>query len=104
MRFLMTYANDPSTPTTPEKMAEIGRFTQEMSKSGMLVMTGGLVRPNPGTKVRYTAGKFSVTDGPYAETKELIDGFVVMYDLLHDDSHLQERLVPRASQSVASPD
>jgi len=78
MRFLMTYANAPGTPTTPEQMAEIGRFTQEMAQSGVLVMTGGLVRPNQGTKVRLAAGKFSVTDGPYAETKELIDGFAVI--------------------------
>ena len=63
---------------TPEQMAEIGRFAREMTEAGVLVMTGGLVRPNQGTKVRLAAGKFSVTDGPYAETKELIDGFAVI--------------------------
>jgi hypothetical protein len=63
---------------TPEQMAEIGKFTQEMIQSGVVVMTGGLVRPSKGTKVRYSQGKFSVTDGPFAETKELIDGFALI--------------------------
>lgn len=78
MRFLMTYTQAPNVTTTPEQMAEIGRFTEENMKSGVVVMTGGLVRPSQGTKVNLAAGKFSVTDGPFAETKELIDGFAVI--------------------------
>ena len=41
-------------------------------------MTGGLQRPTKGTQIRFSSGKFSVTDGPYAETKELIDGFALV--------------------------
>lgn len=78
MRFLMTYTQDPNVVTTPEQMAAIGKFTQEMVESGVVVMTGGLVRPTKGTKVKYSGGKFSVTDGPFAETKELIDGFALI--------------------------
>src|SRR3954469_8654728 len=74
MKFLMTYQGDPSVPTTPEKMAAIGKFGQEMAAKGVLLMTGGLVRPNTGTKLKYTAGKHTVLDGPFPETKELIDG------------------------------
>jgi hypothetical protein len=78
MKFLMTYTGDPSVPPTPEHLAEIGKFSEEMAKSGVLIMTGGLVRPSKGTKLRYSAGKFTVTDGPFAETKELIDGFALI--------------------------
>jgi hypothetical protein len=78
MKFLMTYASDPSIPPTPDHMEQIAKFSEEMAKSGVLIMTGGLVRPTQGTKVRYSAGKFSVTDGPFAETKELIDGFALV--------------------------
>jgi hypothetical protein len=59
-------------------MAAIGKFSQEMIKSGVVLMTGGLVRPTKGTQVRLEAGKFTVTDGPFAETKELIDGFALI--------------------------
>jgi hypothetical protein len=79
MKFLLTYENDPNTPPpSPEKMAAIGKFSAEMAKSGALLMTGGLVRPTKGTQLRLAGGKFSVTDGPFAETKELIDGFALV--------------------------
>lgn len=79
MKFLMTYAAaSRSAPPTKEHMEAIGKFTSEMVKSGVVLMTGGLVRPTKGTKVKFESGKFSVTDGPYAETKELIDGFALI--------------------------
>lgn len=79
MKFLMTFAADPAAPPpTPEQMAEIGRLTEEMVKSGKLVLTGGIVRPTTGKKVAMTGGKVVVTDGPFPETKELIDGFVIL--------------------------
>jgi hypothetical protein len=79
MKFLMTYEQSPNQPPpTPEKMAAIGAHAQKMLASGKLVMTGGLVRPSAGIKIRCEGGKVSVTDGPYAETKELIDGFALV--------------------------
>ena len=79
MKFLMTYASDPKQgPPTPEQMAAIGKFSQEMLKSGVVLMTGGLVRPSTGTRVRMSSGKFSVTDAPLPESKELIDGFALI--------------------------
>jgi hypothetical protein len=78
MKYLMTYAANDKAPPTPEKMAAIAKYGQEMTQAGVLLMTGGLVRPSSGTRVTLSAGKFSVTDGPYAETKELIDGFALI--------------------------
>src|ERR1700722_1765211 len=78
MKFLMTYASARKAPPTPEHMAAIAKFTEEMTKSGVLLMTGGLQRPTKGTQLRLSDGKFSVTDGPFAETKELIDGFALV--------------------------
>jgi hypothetical protein len=79
MKFLMTYASNPnSAPPTPSQLAELGKFTQEMVQSGVVLMTGGLVRPTKGTQVRLEAGKFTVLDGPFPETKELIDGFALI--------------------------
>jgi len=79
MRFLMTYQQDPNVaPPTPQQMAAIGAYTKKNIEAGVVVMTGGLVRPDHGTKVKSERGKFSVTDGPFAETKELIDGFAVI--------------------------
>jgi|SRR5450755_4855814 hypothetical protein len=78
MKFLMTYAATAKAPPTPQHMAAIGKFSQEMSAAGVLLMTGGLVRPTKGTQVKMSDGKYTVTDGPFAETKELIDGFALI--------------------------
>jgi len=49
-----------------------------MSAAGVLVMTGGLQRASRSTRVRMAAGNFTATDGPFAETKEVIDGFALV--------------------------
>ena len=79
MKFLMTYQQRPDAPPpTAEKMAAIGAYTQKNIKAGIVVMTGGLVRPTRGIQIKCDAGKVTVTDGPFAETKELIDGFALV--------------------------
>ncbi len=79
MKFLMTYAQNPSNPPpTPAKMAEIGAYAEKNLKSGVVLMTGGLVRPSRGIHLLCEGGKTSVTDGPFAETKELIAGYTII--------------------------
>jgi hypothetical protein len=78
MKFLATYASSQKAPPTPEQMAALGKFAEEMTKAGVLLMTGGLQRPTKGTQLRFSGGKFSVVDGPFPETKELIDGFALL--------------------------
>jgi hypothetical protein len=79
MKFLMITRSVPGAPPpSPDQMAELGRFTEEMVKSGVVLLTGGMIRPSTGIQIRNAGGKISVTDGPYAETKELIDGFAIV--------------------------
>ena len=79
MKFLLTYQQRPDLPPpTQEKMAAIGAFTVKNIQAGIVKMTGGLVRPTKGIQLSCEAGKVTVTDGPFAETKELIDGFALV--------------------------
>jgi len=79
VKFLMTYAQSPNArPPTPEQLARLGAYTEKNVKSGTVLMTGGLVRPSRGIQLRCEGGKVSVTDGPFAETKEVIDGFALV--------------------------
>ncbi|RYZ05234.1 MAG: hypothetical protein EOO73_20660 [Myxococcales bacterium] len=78
MKFLMTYQGATTAPPSPETLAALGKYTQEMLAKGVVLMTGGLVRPDHGTKLKQVGGDFSVTDGPFPETKELIDGFALV--------------------------
>jgi hypothetical protein len=79
MRYLMTYTGDDTSPPSPEKMAALGAYTQEMIASGVVVDTGGILPPSMGgARVAQTSGKFAVTDGPFPETKELIVGYAIV--------------------------
>ena len=74
MQFLMT----PTAADPPdEKMfAEMGRFVEELTRSGALLATGGL--DPAGTRVTSAGGKVTVTDGPFAEAKETILSFALI--------------------------
>jgi hypothetical protein len=66
----------PDDPTlVPRMMA----FHDEMAKAGVLLDGAGLQPSSQGFRVHYDAtGKVSVTDGPFAETKELIAGYTLI--------------------------
>jgi hypothetical protein len=62
----------------PEFMAEMGKLSEEMAKAGILVLTGGLQPSSTGTRITYSGGKRTITDGPFSETKELVGGFAII--------------------------
>ena len=81
MRFLMYTIGDDSVPIPPpstKEMAEMGKFMEEATKAGVLLATGAMTPSAQGTTVRFYDGKFTVTDGPYAEAKELIGGWALV--------------------------
>jgi hypothetical protein len=59
-------------------MEEMGKLIQEMTESGTLIATDGLQPSSKGTRVGISGGKFTVIDGPFAETKELIAGYAIV--------------------------
>jgi hypothetical protein len=67
---------EAAVPPTPELFAEMGKFIGEAVQAGVLITTGTLKRK--GTRLRMSGGKFTVTDGPYIELKELLGGFAVI--------------------------
>lgn len=67
---------DEAKPPTPEMMEEMGKFIGEAMQAGVLVATGAL-QPT-GTRLKLENGKFTVTDGPFIELKELLAGWAVI--------------------------
>ncbi|HEX3464634.1 MAG TPA: YciI family protein [Candidatus Elarobacter sp.] len=61
-------------PTT-EELTAMGRFNEELVKAGMMLAGDGLKPSSKGARIRYSAGKPTVTDGPFTEAKELVAGF-----------------------------
>jgi hypothetical protein len=58
-----------------ELLADMGKFNEELVKVGVMLAGEGLHPSSKGARVRFSGDKRIVTDGPFAETKELIAGF-----------------------------
>jgi hypothetical protein len=74
MRFLMT--TTAGEAPDEQMMTEMGRFVEELSRAGVLLSTGGL--DPAGSHVTAKDGKVTVTDGPFAESKEAIISFALI--------------------------
>jgi len=60
---------------TQQQLSEMGKFTEELVKAGVLLAAEGLQASSKGKRVRFSGTKRTVVDGPFTETKELIAGF-----------------------------
>jgi hypothetical protein len=79
MRFLSIYrARERNTPPTPEEMASMGKLIEDWMKSGKLLATEGCMPSALGARVRVDSGKYSVSDGPFTEAKEIVGGFAIL--------------------------
>ncbi len=56
-------------------LTEMGKFNEQLVKSGVLLAAEGLQASAKGVRVQFGGGKSTVIDGPFTETKELIAGF-----------------------------
>jgi hypothetical protein len=59
----------------PQLMAEMGKYNEELIKAGIVLAMDGLHPSSKGARVKFSGKSRTVTDGPFAETKELIAGF-----------------------------
>ena len=82
MRYMMmikaTKNSEAGMPPSQELMAGMAKLTEEMMKAGVLLASDGLEPSSKGTRIRYSGGKRTVIDGPFAETKELIGGYAIL--------------------------
>jgi hypothetical protein len=79
MRFmiLVKASKESEAGIMPSKqmLTEMGKFNEELAKAGVMLAGEGLYPSSKGVRVRFNGAKRIVTDGPFAETKELIAGF-----------------------------
>lgn len=90
MRFMAmikaTKDYEAGRPPKPELMAAMGKLSADERKTGRFEMGGGLLPSAQGHKLTMTAGKISVTDGPFTETKEVIGGFAILNYASHEEA------------------
>jgi hypothetical protein len=79
MRFMVIVkgCNDPEAgkPPSKELLAAMGKYNEELTQAGVLLALEGLAPISKGARVKFSGKQRTVTDGPFAESKELIGGF-----------------------------
>jgi hypothetical protein len=68
----------PGTLPEAEAMGPMMRYNEELQKAGILVAAEGLHPPSMGARVSFATGLPVVTDGPFAEVKEVLGGFWII--------------------------
>ena len=77
MRFMMILYDAPPSPSA-EALAKAMEYNKSLQKAGVLLAIHGLSDPSTAARISYSDGKAMVTDGPYAEAKEVIAGYWII--------------------------
>jgi hypothetical protein len=101
MEFLLLFTAPTGSPEpTPVGMAEMGRFSAELARQGKLRRGAPLASPSSSAWVRVRDGRVTVSDGPFAETKELVGGFWVIEAASREEALDIASRTPHASHAV----
>jgi hypothetical protein len=75
MLFMIPNITDEEWMPSAEAVGAMTRYNDELAKAGILLSLDGLQPPSKGARLRFEGGKPSVTDGPFAEAKEVVGGY-----------------------------
>jgi hypothetical protein len=82
MRFMIIVKASPASEagTLPEErlIATMADYHEQLARAGVLLDANGLQPSSRGWRVRWSGGRQSVVDGPFAETQELIAGYTLI--------------------------
>jgi hypothetical protein len=107
MRFMMMIKTDEQseagTMPDPKVFEAMGQFNQALIDSGALLAAEGLAPTSKGAKVKFGGGKPTVTDGPFAEAKELIAGYWLIRANSKDEAVEWAKRCFRTVDEIAGP-
>ena len=82
MRFILmgmaTKESEAAPPPKPEAFAAMQEYNEDLAKRGILLAAEGLAPTSKGARVKFNDGERIVTDGPFAEAKEVVAGFSII--------------------------
>jgi hypothetical protein len=78
MQYMVSVMGDKTGGTSPEEMAAIDVFNDQLRADGHWVFAGGLAAPGTATVVDNRHGEAIMTDGPFLESKEHLVGFWII--------------------------
>jgi hypothetical protein len=98
MRFMLMVkaSKESEAGVLPDEKAlgDMAKFNEEMVKAGVMLAGDGLQASSKGARVRFAGGKPTVTDGPFAETKDLVAGYWIIQAKSKDEAVAWARRVP----------
>jgi len=103
MRFMMLMIPNidvDSYGPTPEAVAAMTKYNQELTKAGVLLSLDGLHGPNEAARITFGGAAPSVTDGPFTEAKEFIGGFWMIQAKSREEAIEWARRCPAAAGDV----
>ena len=84
----------------PERVAAMMEYNESLEKAGVLRALEGLHPPSMGARVSFAGGKPTVTDGPFAETKEVVGGYWVIEVASKDEAIEWAKRCPGSDDEV----
>ncbi|HEY8244171.1 MAG: YciI family protein [Vicinamibacteria bacterium] len=106
MRFMMLmipkgYESAPPGATPPaDAVAAMMKYNESLRKAGVLIALDGLHPPSMGARVSFAGGKPKVTDGPFAEAKEVLGGYWMIQVRSRDEAIAWASRCPASENEV----
>ncbi len=106
MRFMMMVIPENYESATPdavpgaEAVAKMMKYNKALQKAGILLALDGLFPPSSGARISYADGKPTVTDGPFAETKEVIGGYWIIQARSREEAIEWAKRAPMSNNEV----
>ena len=101
MRFIVmgmaTKESEGGPPPPPEAFAAMQKYNEELAKAGILLAAEGLTPTSQGARVKFNGDERIVTDGPFAESKELVAGFSIIQVKSKEEAIELVKRAPRIS-------
>jgi hypothetical protein len=104
MRFMMIMYPGAKAETgglpDPAAIGAMMKYNEELSKAGVLLALDGLQPTAKGARVRYKGGKATVSDGPFAEAKEVVGGYWIIQVKSRDEALEWARRIPASDEEM----
>lgn len=103
MRFMLMVIYESAAPDavpTAEAMTKMMEHNKALQKAGVLLALDGLLPPSTGARISYADGKPTVTDGTFAETKEVIGGYWIVQVRSREEAIEWAKRAPMSNNEV----
>jgi hypothetical protein len=91
---------EPGIKLDPERVAEMMKYNESLQKAGVLLALDGLHPPSMGARVTFDGERPKVTDGPFAEAKEVLGGYWMIQVKSRDEAITWASRCPASANEI----